>query len=287
MTVEKDMQTLPTPKIDSNQIVQMAKDLVALIAPYESCAIAFSGGVDSAVVAQAAYIAKGDCSVAITGTGAAVSQNDRSDAIEIATAIGIRHVQITTNEIDNPDYMANDSQRCFHCKSELYHQIKQWCKANNVATILSGTNRDDLSDYRPGLRAASQFDVHAPLADLGFGKAEIRQLAEYWKLKIADKPASPCLASRIAYGQVVSIERLTKIEKAERWLATHGFRDVRVRLHADNMARIELHSDDFSKLAENSLRAKMVQDFREFGFEFITADLHGRESGSLNRTLDR
>jgi pyridinium-3,5-biscarboxylic acid mononucleotide sulfurtransferase len=280
------MQTQTSQLMDSSLVAEKAKQLVEFVQQFESCAVAFSGGVDSAVVAQSAFLAKTVQSVAITGLGAAVSQVDQTDAVDIATAIGIRHVQIATTELENPAYAANDSQRCFYCKSELYRKMRVWCDANNFKTILSGTNSDDLSDYRPGLRAATDFGVQSPLAVLGFGKADVRQLAEFWKIRIANKPASPCLASRIAYGQVVSIERLTKIEKGERWLARNGFRDVRVRLHADDMARIELHLDELSRLTDEPMRSEMVQAFRDFGFAFVTVDLNGRESGSLNRTLE-
>jgi uncharacterized protein len=259
--------------------------MVDFIRSFRSCAVAFSGGVDSAVVAKAAQLALGDAAVAVTGIGAAVSQNDMDDSLAVAQQIGIRHVRLETREIENPNYLANDGKRCFYCKSELYGRIRQWCDADGVDAILSGTNADDLGDYRPGLQAAADFRVHAPLASLGYGKDMVRQLAAHWQLSVSSKPASPCLASRIAYGQFVSIERLSKIERGERWLAEKGFYDVRVRLHADNLARIELHPRDIERATAAAMREAIVQAFRKFGFDFVTLDLSGRESGSLNRAL--
>jgi uncharacterized protein len=142
---------------------------------------------------------------------------------------------LATGEIDNPDYIANGPDRCFHCKSTLYAAIAQWAQQHRFETILSGTNADDLGDYRPGLKAAEQWQVQAPLADLGYTKQQVRGIAKHWGLTVSDKPASPCLASRIAYGQVVTIGRLSRIETMEKWLSDHGFQDVRARLHADEL----------------------------------------------------
>jgi pyridinium-3,5-biscarboxylic acid mononucleotide sulfurtransferase len=279
------MDKNPMALAENYDIERLSRQLVESIQQFESCAVAFSGGVDSAVVAKAAFLALGDRSVAVTGLGAAVSQSDCEDAIAVALQIGVRHVRLTTNEVENPNYQANDARRCFYCKSELYQQVRRWCDSHGIQTILSGTNADDLNDYRPGLQAASDYQVRSPLASLGITKVLVRRLAEYWHLPIASKPASPCLASRIAYGQLVTIERLGKIERAERWLGAQGFVDVRVRLHADNLARIELHLEDFERATSLDCRAAIVQSLRDFGFDFVTIDLAGRESGSLNRAI--
>ncbi|MCY2976219.1 MAG: ATP-dependent sacrificial sulfur transferase LarE [Planctomycetota bacterium] len=268
-----------------NLISGLAEQLVRSIAGLEPCAVAFSGGVDSSVVAKAAWLALGDRSVAVTGIGAAVSEIDLQWAREVTNVIGIRHVQIPTAEIDDPDYLRNDTKRCYFCKSHLYKSATQWGNEHGFRHVLSGTNWDDLSDYRPGLVAAAEHAVIAPLADLKIGKAKVRQLAEYWQLPVAHRPASPCLASRIAYGQSVSKERLKRIESAEAWLHQQGFHDVRVRLHADELARVELADSELIRLLDSSCRDAINHALREMGFRYVTIDLGGRQSGSMNRSI--
>lgn len=268
-----------------NQISELAEQLVRSLASLESCAVAFSGGVDSSVVAKAAWLALGDRSVAVTGVGAAVSEIDLQWAREVTDFIGIRHVQIQTSEIDDPDYLRNDTKRCYFCKSHLYQSATRWGNENGFRHVLSGTNLDDLSDYRPGLVAAAEHAVIAPLANLKIGKADVRRLAEYWQLPVAQRPASPCLASRIAYGQSVSEERLKRIEAAEAWLHQQGFHDVRVRLHADELARVELADSELIRLLDPSCRDAINNSLREMGFRYVTIDLGGRQSGSMNRSI--
>jgi len=181
----------------------------------------------SGVVAAGASRALGSRAIAWTSLGAAVPQSDREASVLVAREIGIEHVQIVTDELRSAGYAANGPDRCFHCKSTLYSSITAWAKERSIGTILSGTNADDLGDYRPGLQAASQWSVRAPLAELGFGKSVVRAIAVHWGIPIANKPASPCLASRIAYGQVVTLGRLNQIEAMERWLGDQGFQDVR------------------------------------------------------------
>lgn len=267
-------------------IEAQAEHLVASIAQHPSCVIAFSGGVDSAVVAAAAYRALGERAVAWTGIGPAVPQSDRDDAIRVARAIGIRHELVETSEITNPDYVSNGPDRCYHCKTTLYQTIRAWADQNGFSVILSGTNHDDLGDYRPGLKAAAQWQVIAPLAELEIGKAGVRQIAELWGLSVADKPASPCLASRIAYGQVVTLGKLASIEAVERWLHTRGFHDVRARVHGDGLLRIELEPSDWNRFLNTEVRDELVSLAMEKGFRFVTLDIMGRVSGSLNRVLE-
>jgi pyridinium-3,5-biscarboxylic acid mononucleotide sulfurtransferase len=250
-----------------------------------TCAIAFSGGVDSSVVAYAAFQALGAKAVALTGLGPAVSQEDIAVAKATAASIGIEHHLLPTDEIQDENYQRNDGRRCYFCKSNLYTRLTLWCRENGWETISSGTNWDDLGDYRPGIEAGKEFEVRTPLVELQLGKAAVRAIAMEWKLPVADRPASPCLASRIAYGESVTIEKLNKIEKAEAWLRNSGFEDVRVRLHNGNIARIEVQDTDFVLLSDQSKRKSMVEYFREIGFAFVTLDLAGRENGSLNRML--
>ena len=269
----------------SEDITSLSRELIESIRVHESCVVAFSGGVDSSVVAKATYEALGERSVAITGVGPSVSQEDIRFAELASKAIGIRHLLLDTTEIVDTNYLANDARRCFHCKTNLYQTLGRWASQNRFVTILSGTNLDDLGDYRPGLDAARDFKVVAPLAELGINKETVRMLAEKWKLPVADRPASPCLASRVAYGESITVEKLRMIEQAETWLAGRGFFDVRVRLHPGMLARIEVSSDDLPRIVLPSMLSELNLDFRQLGFQFVTIDIGGRQSGSLNRLL--
>jgi len=269
----------------NENIEDLAAALVDEIGKWSSVVVAFSGGVDSAVVAAAAYRALRNRSIAITGVGCAVPQTDLLSARSVAKSIGIPHREITTQEIQNENYVRNDAKRCYFCKTTLYGALRAWADANHYQCLMSGTNQDDLGDYRPGLQAASEHSVVAPLVNLKITKQQVRKLAVFFQLEVADKPASPCLASRIAYGQSVTPERLQNIEQAERYLATLGFEDVRVRLHADSLVRLELSIKDLPLACEPNTRQAIAERMQQLGFKFITLDLMGRQSGSLNRVL--
>lgn len=264
---------------------QDAENLVAAIAAHASAVVAYSGGVDSAVVAAAAARALGPKAIAWTGIGPAVAESERASAKRLAAEIGIRHVEQPTRELDRPGYIQNGPDRCFHCKDTLYGSIRAWADALGFDAILSGTNRDDLGDYRPGLQAAEQWRVIAPLAELGIGKERVRAIAVHWQLSVSEKPASPCLASRVAYGQSVTMERLKRIEAMEAWLLEHGFHDVRARLHADDLLRIEIHPQAWGSLLQSNTASSIVAHAKSLGFKYVTLDLGGRSSGSMNRVL--
>jgi pyridinium-3,5-biscarboxylic acid mononucleotide sulfurtransferase len=259
--------------------------LLAQLRLLESCAVAFSGGVDSAVVAKAAALALGDRAVAVTGTSASLAAGELESAEEVARLIGIRHEVIATDELASPDYARNAPDRCYHCKTELYSQLERLLPKLGVQAIVSGANADDLGDYRPGLQAAAEHQIHSPLADCGITKVEVRELAAAWGLPVWDKPATPCLSSRIAYGEAVTPERLSMIDRAEQFLRARGLGNLRVRYHRGDLARIEVPQDDLLRLCDADLRRELTADLRRLGFKFVTLDLEGFRSGSLNQLV--
>ncbi len=260
--------------------------LLTLIAGYcpapNRCAVAYSGGVDSAVVAKAAAVALGDRAIAVTGVSSSLAAGELATARETAAQIGIAHHIIATNEFTNADYTRNAPDRCFHCKSELYQQLGVLAGDLEFHVILNGTNLDDLGDYRPGLQAATDRQVRSPLAECGLRKADVRRLAAAWQLPVWDKPASPCLSSRVAYGEAVTPARLSMIDQAEQFLREAGFPIVRVRYHRNDLARIEVPLNDLQRLLHPDLRQRLTTDFRHLGFKSVTVDLEGFRSGNLN-----
>jgi uncharacterized protein len=259
--------------------------LLATLAEYGSCAVAFSGGVDSALVAKAAKLALGENAVLVTGTSAALDDGELEVARLVAAVVGLRHVEIATEEFDNPNYVANAPDRCYHCKSELYSQLDRLAERAGMNVVANGANADDLSDYRPGMQAAAEHQVRSPLAECGITKQEVRELAAAWNLPVADKPATPCLSSRVAYGQAVTPERLAMIDRAERILRSLGFHELRVRYHEGDMARIEVPAEQLSEFGDADLRKLIVDEFDTLGFKFVTLDLAGFKSGNLNRLI--
>jgi uncharacterized protein len=261
------------------------EQLLALIGELPSCAVAFSAGVDSTVVAKAACLALGSRAVAVTAHSASLAEGELEQAVALARHIGIRHMVLETAEVSNPDYARNAPDRCYHCKSELYTRLDELAAQLNVAVVLNGANADDLGDYRPGLRAAAEHRVLSPLAECGLNKDEVRRLALEWALPVWDKPATPCLSSRIAYGQQVTPQRLQMIDRAERFLRGLGLREVRVRYHEGDLARVELPVQELGRCADPQFRVALSQQLRELGFRYVTLDLEGFRSGSLNAVL--
>jgi len=260
--------------------------LLAVLRELKTVAVAFSGGIDSTVVAKAAYLTLGECAVAVTADSPSVPRAEIEEAQELARLIGIRHRVVPTEEFDDPDYVRNDGARCYFCKSELYDRIETLLPELGVSVICSGANLDDQGDYRPGLKAAAEHAVRHPLQEAGFHKAEVRALAQAWGLPTWDKPASPCLSSRLAPGVEVTQERTARVEAAEAYLHALGLRECRVRLHEGELARIEVPASALARMAEPEVRDELVQRLKALGFQFVTLDLEGFRSGSLNTLVN-
>ena len=260
--------------------------LLATLAGYGRVAVAFSAGVDSTVVARAAQQACGDDAVAVTAVSPSLASGEREQAEQLAQQIGIRHVVIETDEFDNPDYLKNEPNRCYFCKTELYTRLGHILPQLDVDVIANGANLDDQGDHRPGMVAAGEHAVRSPLLDVGMTKQDVRDLAQHWDLPVWDKPAMPCLSSRIAYGVGVTTERVRRVDEAEKYLREEfGLLEFRVRHEANELARIEVSIDELPRLLDTSNRLAITAKLRELGFAFVTIDLEGFRSGSLNSVI--
>ena len=260
-------------------------DLIACLRDYRSCVVAFSGGVDSAVVAKAAVLALGERALAVTGDSLSLAAGELDAARQAAEQIGIAHTVLATEEMADARYVMNAADRCYHCKAELYGKLSSFARRSGYAVVASGANADDVHDYRPGLVAANEQDVRHPLAELGIHKRDVRALARAWQLTVWNKPAMPCLSSRIAYGQEVTPERLQMIDAAEQFLRRLGLDDIRVRYHGGDLARIEVSPAMIERLADRQTREQLVRALRDAGFRYVTLDLEGFRSGSMNAVL--
>jgi len=259
--------------------------LLELLRSFGSCAVAYSGGLDSAVLAKAAQLALGERAVAVTGVSASLAVGELDAAKELARQIGIRHEVIDTGELSIPQYQQNTADRCYYCKTELFAQVEEIARRTDAAVTVDGSNRDDHGEHRPGLRAARDREVRSPLAECGFTKGELRRLAAHWEIPIWDKPATPCLSSRIAYGEKVTPERLAMVDRAERFLRERGFEPLRVRYHKGDVARIEVSAEQLARFIEEEFRGEAVDYLKSVGFKYVSLDLEGFRSGSLNAVL--
>ena len=267
------------------ELVDRRERLLEILRGYGRLAVAYSGGVDSAVVAKAAQVALGDAAIAVTAVSDSLAAGELEEATELARRIGIRHRVIRTEEFADPNYLKNGSDRCYFCKSELYGRLEGLMGPLEVDAIASGANLDDRGDHRPGMKAAGEHGVRHPLQEAGLTKDHVRQLAKGWGLPTWDKPATPCLSSRIAYGESGTPERVKMVDAAEGWLRKQGFPLLRVRYHKGDMARIEVPVDQLARLADPALRSTLIPAFRDLGFKFVTLDLEGFRSGSLNTLI--
>ena len=257
--------------------------LLGRLAGFERTITGFSGGVDSSLVAFLAHRVLGSRALAVTSASESLSRDDLALTRRLAEAWGMRHEVIETRELENPQYRANPGNRCYFCKTTLYSDLEAIAARFGDATLLNGTNLDDLGDHRPGLQAADEHRVRSPLAECGFTKADIRAVAAALGLPNAEKPQAACLSSRVPYGLSISVPVLKQIESAERFLKALGFRQVRVR-HHDTIARIEVLPEDFPALLAQ--REAIGRELRALGYRYVTLDLIGFRSGSLNEGLE-
>ncbi len=246
--------------------------------------VAYSGGTDSAYLAWAANRLLGNHAIAITADSASIPESHKRDAEDFVHRFGIAHEYIETHEFENPDYLKNDANRCFHCKDELFTRLEEVGQERGIAHIIYGVNQDDLGDYRPGQNAAKIHQVKAPLVDAGLSKAEIRELSRVAGLPTWDRPASACLSSRIPYGTPVTIQNIKTVEKGEEEIKALGFRQFRVRFHGE-LVRIEIAKDELARALAPEMAAAFTAIFRKLGFQYVTLDLEGYRQGSLNEVL--
>jgi len=249
-----------------------------------SVIVAYSGGVDSSYVAYVATAELGPRAICITGQSASLPSFQQAEIDRVVSEFGFNYETIRTEELENPNYRANNADRCFFCKDELYSKLEAIAAARGIECIVDGSTTDDLDDFRPGRRAATQHAVRSPLIEVGMNKSEVREFSRRAGLPTWDKPASPCLSSRIAYGTTVTIERLSKVDRGEEIMREFGFREFRVR-HHDTLVRLEIAPAELDRVLRREVIEQLAARFRELGFKYVTLDLQGFRSGSMNEVL--
>jgi len=272
------------PALDPGVLAAKQERLFSLLRGLQRVVVAYSGGTDSAYLAWAAHQALGDRALAVTADSPSIPESHKRDAAAYARHCGFRHEFIPTFEFDNPDYVKNDKDRCFHCKDELFRRLEELAASRDAGVIIYGVNKDDLGDYRPGQQAALIHSVKAPLVEADLTKAEIRELSRAAGLPFWDRPAAACLSSRVPYGTAVTKETIRTIEAGEEALAGLGFRVYRVRFHQD-LVRLEFARDEMERALNMAMAGRFVEIFKPLGFHYVTIDLEGYRQGSLNASI--
>lgn len=280
------MASLVALGVNSELLAEKEQRLFSVLSSLGRVLVAYSGGTDSAYLAWAAHRVLGDAAVAITADSASIPESHKRDAEQFARECGFRHEYIDTFEFDNPDYVKNDPNRCFHCKDELFTRLQEVARQRGFEHIVYGVNVDDLGDYRPGQNAAKIHEVKAPLVEAGLTKAEIRELSRLANLSTWDRPAAACLSSRIPYGTPVTLQNVKTVERGEEEIKALGFRQFRVRFHGE-LVRIEIAKDELPKALTVEMAQAFTAIFKPLGFHYVTIDLEGYRQGSLNSVLKK
>lgn len=269
---------------ESSELSEKMKKLRAILSGLESVLVAYSGGVDSSFLLKVAYDTLGDKAIGVTATSDTMPLVELKHARALAKEMGVEHVIVETDEMCDPNFLANEPDRCFHCKRLLFTKLRELAVECGAKHVIEGSNLSDRSDYRPGKKAVDMLSVRSPLAEAGLTKDDIRTLSRQAGMSTWDRAAAPCLSSRIPYGSEITLEKLHRIEQSERFLRELGFKVVRVRDHGD-VARVEIPVEELSRLMSDDLRGKVTQKLKSFGYNWVAVDMDGFRSGSLNEAL--